>query len=217
MAEKKRKKVKIEDEKKEEKNQEQAVTPEEAGQAKAESATPSAGQAESQTVGEALEDDSIPLEEKLDLVKAAWEASEEKAAEYLEGWQRTQAEFVNYRKRVNRDREQFQKDTLGRVVKNYLTIVDDLERALKDRPQEGDGSAWAEGIELIYRKMISLLANDGVKPMEVAGEMFDPNLHEAVAQIPSEDHESGQIVEVIQTGYLIGDRVLRPAKVAIAA
>ena len=216
MAEKKRRKIKVEDEKKED-VQDQAGTPENADQAKPESAAISNGEAESQTVGEALEDDSIPLEEKLDLVKAAWEASEEKAAEYLEGWQRAQAEFVNYKKRVTRNQEQFQRDTLGRVVKNYLTIVDDLERALKDRPQEGDGSAWAEGIELIYRKMLSLLANDGVKPMDVVGEMFDPNLHEAVAQIPSEEHESGQIVDVIQTGYLIGDRVLRPAKVAIAA
>ena len=85
-------------------------------------------------VGEALDDDSIPVEEKLELVKAAWEASEAKAAEYLDGWQREKAEFSNYKKRVNRDSEQYNKDAVGRVVKSYLPVVDDLERALKEKP-----------------------------------------------------------------------------------
>ena len=167
-------------------------------------------------IDEALGDDSIPVEEKLELVKAAWEASEGKAAEYLDGWQRANAEFSNYKKRVNRDREQYNKDAVGRVVKNYLAVVDDLERALKEKP-DTDQTTWTNGIELIYRKMVTALENDGVIPMEVEGEMFDPNLHEAIAQIESEEHESGQIVDVIQTGYVIGERVLRPARVCIAA
>jgi molecular chaperone GrpE len=168
-------------------------------------------------VDKALEDVSIPVDEKLDLVKAAWETSEAKAAEYLDGWQRSKAEFANYRKRINREREQYNKDVVGRVVKKYLPIVDDLERALKERPTQGDFATWVEGIELIYRKLIGVLESDGVVPMKVDGEMFDPNLHEAVLQIESEDHESGQIVEVIQPGYWIGERVLRPARVCIAA
>lgn len=168
-------------------------------------------------VEEALEDDSIPLEEKLELVKAAWETSEAKAAEYLDGWQRSKAEFANYMKRVNRDREQYNKDAVGRVVKNYLPVLDDLERALKDLPANGNLETWVNGIELIRRKMVTTLENDGIIPMVVEGEMFDPLLHEAVAQIESEDHESGQIVDVIQTGYKIGERVLRPARVCIAA
>lgn len=164
----------------------------------------------------ALEDDSISLEEKLDLIKAAWDTSENKAAEYLDGWQRAKAEFINYKKRVNRDRDQYNKDAVGRVVKNYLPIVDDLERALKDKPNDGQSEAWANGIELIYRKLTTILENDGVVPIEADGAMFDPNLHEAVVQIDSPDHDSGQIVEVIQTGYMIGERVLRPARVCIA-
>ncbi len=164
----------------------------------------------------ALEDDSISLEEKLDLIKAAWDTSENKAAEYLDGWQRAKAEFINYKKRVNRDRDQYNKDAVGRVVKNYLPIVDDLERALKDKPNDGQSEAWANGIELIYRKLVTILENDGVVPIEADGAMFDPNLHEAVVQIDSPDHDSGQIVEVIQTGYMIGERILRPARVCIA-
>ena len=168
-------------------------------------------------VNEALEDEEIPVEEKLELLKAAWEVSENKAAEYLDGWQRSKAEFLNYKKRVNRDREQYNKDAVGRVVKRYLPIVDDLERALKDKPNDGEYANWAGGLELIYRKLVTALENDGVVPMDAEGEMFDPNQHEAVAQIESEDHESGQIIEVIQTGYMIGERVLRPARVCIAA
>jgi molecular chaperone GrpE len=167
-------------------------------------------------VGEALDDDSIPVEEKLELVKAAWEASEAKAAEYLDGWQREKAEFSNYKKRVNRDREQYNKDAVGRVVKSYLPVVDDLERALKEKP-DNDQTTWMNGIELIYRKLVTTLENDGVTPMKVEGEMFDPNLHEAIVKIESEEHESDQIVDVIQTGYVIGERVLRPARVCIAA
>jgi molecular chaperone GrpE len=167
-------------------------------------------------VAEALEDDNIPLDEKLDLVKAAWEASEAKAADYLDGWQRAKAEFANYKKRVNRDREQINKDAVGKVVKNYLSVVDDLERALRERPANSESAAWSNGIELIYRKLVNTLENDGVIPMDVIGDMFDPNLHEAVAQIESEGHQSGQIIDVIQTGYMIGERVLRPARVCIA-
>lgn len=168
-------------------------------------------------VGEALKDDTISLEEKLELIQAAWEASEAKAAEYLDGWQRAKAEFVNYKKRVTRDREQYNQEAVGKVVKNYLSVVDDLERALKKQPQNEESAAWANGIELIYRKMVSALENDGVMLMDADGKMFDPNLHEAVAKIESTNHESGQIVDVIQSGYMIGDRVLRPARVCIAA
>jgi molecular chaperone GrpE len=95
--------------------------------------------------------------------------------------------------------------------------VDDLQRALKDRPVDNDGAAWAEGVELIYRKLMTILEAEGVTPIEAEGEMFDPNLHEAVVQSDSDEHESGQVIEVLQTGYKLGDRVLRPAMVRVAA
>jgi molecular chaperone GrpE len=164
-----------------------------------------------------LDDASIPVEEKLELLQAALEASEEKAAEYLDGWQRAKAEFTNYRKRQERERELARFETVGRVAKRYLPIVDDMARALNDRPTEGDGAAWSEGIELIYRKLMGILEAEGVTSIEAEGEIFDPNLHEAVMQTESEEHESGQVIEVLQTGYKMGDRVLRPAIVRIAA
>ncbi len=145
------------------------------------------------------------------------EETQAKADEYLDGWQRARADFANYKKRVDRDRVRFHNDAVGDVAKRYLPIVDDLERALKDRLQEGDGATWAEGIELIYRKMLKVLEADGITPMDVEGEIFDPNLHEAIVKTESDDHESDQVIEVLQQGYIIGDRVLRPARVVIAA
>jgi len=137
------------------------------------------------------------------------------AGEYLDGWQRSMAEFANYKKRVERDREQIQQTLAGTMVKRYLEVVDDLERAFKTRPNDGEGAAWADGIELIYRKLLIILDSQDVKPMDALGQPFDPNRHEAIGHMESSVYPSGHIAEVIQNGYLIGDRVLRPALVRI--
>jgi molecular chaperone GrpE len=144
------------------------------------------------------------------------EAFEAKADEYLDGWQRARAEFANYKKRINRERQRIRQDAIGEVTKRYLPVLDDLERALKNRPEEGEGAEWAEGIELVYRKLLAILESDGIVPMEAEGDTFNPNLHEAIDQAESEEHESDEIIEVIQRGYMIDDRVLRPAMVRIA-
>jgi molecular chaperone GrpE len=137
------------------------------------------------------------------------------AAEYLDGWQRSMAEFSNYKKRVERDREQVQQTLTGTIVKRYLEILDDLERAMKSRPIDGDGAAWADGIELVYRKLLIILDSQEVRPMDALGQPFDPNRHEAIGHMESSVYPSGHIAEVVQNGYLIGDRVLRPALVRI--
>ncbi len=137
------------------------------------------------------------------------------AAEYLDGWQRSLAEFANYKKRVERDREQILQTITGTIVKRYLEVADDLERALKTRPQEGEGAVLANGVDLIYRKLLNLLASQEVKPMDALGQSFDPNKHEAIGHMESTVYPSGHIAEVVQNGYLIGDRVLRPALVRI--
>lgn len=144
-------------------------------------------------------------------------AAEAKVKEYLDGWQRTQAEFINYRKRVEREQEQQRLNAIGSAVRRYLPVVDDLERALMNLPEDCQGIPWVDGITLIYQKMTSALEADGVKPMGNVGEPFDPNLHEAIGQAPSDDIPSGHIIEVLQKGYVIGDRVLRPAVVRVAA
>jgi molecular chaperone GrpE len=139
-----------------------------------------------------------------------------KADEYLEGWQRSRAEFSNYKKRIEREQTQIYQTTAGNILKRYLDIIDDLERALKNRPQDNEGRTWAEGIELIYRKFLTILENEGVKPMQAEGQPFDPTLHEAVMSEDNPNYQSGQVIEVLQQGYLLGDRVLRPAMVRVA-
>jgi molecular chaperone GrpE len=154
--------------------------------------------------------------EENDTLRQDLEQAQAKAEEYLDGWQRARAEFANYKKRVEREQAQVYQTAAGNILKRYLDVLDDMERALKNRPHKGEGKAWAEGIELIYRKLLTILENEGVKVMQAQGEMFDPNLHEAVTLEDNEQYESGQIIEVLQQGYTLGERVLRPAAVRVA-
>jgi molecular chaperone GrpE len=138
------------------------------------------------------------------------------ADEYLDGWQRARAEFANYKKRVAREREEARLRIMGDTLTKYLGVLDDLDRALREKPADGDAAAWAEGIELIYRKMYAVLENEGVEQIPAEGGHFDPTVHEALSHEDSGDHEEGQIIEVIRPGYQMGDRVLRPALVRVA-
>ena len=156
-----------------------------------------------------LEPSEIMTRHELDQAK-------EQAQEYLEGWQRARAEFANYKKRVTRDQEEARMRIAGETLTKYLGVIDDLERALKERPPDGEAAAWAEGIELIYRKMYGVLETEGVQIIDADGEHFDPTLHEAISHDESEDHEEGEVIEVVQPGYRMGDRVLRPAMVRVA-
>jgi molecular chaperone GrpE len=136
--------------------------------------------------------------------------------EYLDGWQRARAEFSNYKKRVERDQGDTYRRAAGDILTRYLPIVDDLERALKDRPTEGETAGWAEGIDLIYRKLRAILEAEGVQTIDALGQPFDPSLHEAISHEDSQEHPTGYVIEVLQQGYRMGDQVLRPALVRVA-
>jgi molecular chaperone GrpE len=194
-------------------------------QAKAEDATPEKAENDAAGNGQQPEtpaqpDGSQPMValsmDEYDALQKQIEQSQAKAGEYHEGWQRERADFVNYKRRVESQTQQMQETALATVVKKYLVVLDDIERALKMRPGSEEGAAWAGGIELIYRKLLSMLEAEGVKRMDAENETFDPNRHEALALEDSPDHASGEIVEVIQPGYLLGDRVIRPALVRVA-
>lgn len=139
--------------------------------------------------------------------------AESKLAESVEGWQRSQADFQNYRKRVERDNEMNYASMKSDIVKKVLPVLDDLERALQNRPTD---DAWASGIELIARKLQNILDVEGVKRIEAAGAEFDPRFHEAISHEHNEDFESGYVIEVVQNGYMLGERVIRPALVRVA-
>ena len=157
----------------------------------------------------------IPKEDH-EALQLGLEQSRQKAQEYFDGWQRERADFLNYKKRLERDQEQRNNNFTGNFIKNYLVILDDLDRALKIRPTQGDGAAWSEGIELIYRKLLKFLEMEGVRPIPTDQKTFDPTLHEAISHESSPNHENSEIIEVVQQGYMLGDRVLRPALVRVA-
>lgn len=136
-----------------------------------------------------------------------------KADEYKDGWQRSVADFQNYRKRVEAERAETYQAAIGNIIKRYLPILDDMERALQARPE---GLAWADGIELIYRKLQSILESEGIKRIEAEGQMFDPNFHEAIGEEHADGAQSGQVTAVIRNGYMLGDKVIRPAMVRVA-
>jgi molecular chaperone GrpE len=157
------------------------------------------------------------LEEQVIALQTALDEMDNKAEEYLDGWQRARAEFANYKKRVLRENMDIRQVARGEVIKLYLDIADDLERALQEKPETGETEIWVEGIEIIFQKLRARLESEGIKPMKAMGEEFDPNIHEALMKEESEEFESGQIIEVMQEGYWIGDKVLRPALVRVAA
>jgi molecular chaperone GrpE len=139
--------------------------------------------------------------------------AEAKIIEYKDGWARSQAEFQNYKKRIERDNELMYANMKGDIIKRVLPALDDLERALQNRPAD---DAWANGIELIARKLQTILDSEGVKRIEAKGMAFDPNFHEAISHEPSDEVESGYVIDVVQNGYVIGERVIRPALVRVA-
>jgi molecular chaperone GrpE len=139
--------------------------------------------------------------------------AEAKTSEYKDSWLRSQAEFQNYRRRIDRDNELMYATMKGEIVKKVLPVLDDLERALQNRPAE---DAWANGIELIARKFQNILENEGVKKIDALGAEFDPNFHEAISHEPADGAKSGHVIGVVQNGYMIGERVIRPAMVRVA-
>jgi molecular chaperone GrpE len=149
-------------------------------------------------------------------MKKELEEARQKVGENLDCWQRERADFMNYRKRIEREQDTLKQTVTGTVIKKYLVILDDIERALKARPIRGDGAVWAEGIDLIYRKLQGILEAEGISRIPAESEIFDPNRHEAISHEESADHASGEIIEVIQQGYLLCDRVLRHALVRVA-
>jgi len=128
---------------------------------------------------------------------------------------RTAAEFENYRKRIDRERRDLSEFAAADVLSELLPIIDNLERALQ-APATPEADAFRKGLELIHRQMLDLLRKRGAQPIEALGANFDPNFHQAVIQETSDEHHEGEVMEELQRGYMLGDRLLRPAMVKVA-
>jgi molecular chaperone GrpE len=135
--------------------------------------------------------------------------------DYKDRWLRTTAEFDNYRKRIDRERREQADQTVVNLLEELLLVVDDFDLALTVDAGEG-GTAYQKGVELIHGKLNDLLRRLGVRPLEVLGADFDPNVHQAVIQEVSPDHRDGEVIGELRRGYLLNDRMLRPAMVKVA-
>lgn len=157
------------------------------------------------------------LEEKLVLAETSLAEAEKLAAEYLDGWQRAQASFVNFRKRTENEQAQVQARANARLLSRIVPVMDDFKRAFEAIPEADAENPWLNGICLVQRKLQTVLESENVMPIEVKpGDMFDPNFHEAVLYQEVEGFDEGQIVTEIETGYTLADRILRPTTVVVA-
>lgn len=155
-------------------------------------------------------DPSADLERELDDLRS-------KAQTYLDLAQRTQADFVNYRRRIEQERGDFARATRADVIAKFLSPIDDLELALRSFPPEVRSSTWAQGIEIVDRKFVQLLESLGVKRVEAVGKKFDPHEDEAIGHEPSSQYPEGVVSSVVRSGYTIDGRVLRPALVVVSS
>ncbi|GBD24563.1 Protein GrpE [bacterium HR29] len=151
------------------------------------------------------EERELSLEEQL-------AAERERAETYFRNWQRSAADFINYKRRVEQERSEAAKLANAALAINLLPVFDDLDRAVESVDAHLAGLSWVQGIIAIHRKFKALLESMGVTEIAAAGEAFDPTIHEAVAQEPGEE---GKVVHVLQKGYRLGDKVLRPALVIV--
>lgn len=139
------------------------------------------------------------------------------AAANLEGWQRTLAEFANARKRMDKQRAEAYSTATADAASKLLPVIDDFDRAIANVPPAIAADNWFEGLRLIQKKLASILENASIERIITVGQPFDPNVHEAILQEPSDEYESGIIIRELQSGYKVGDRVIRPALVCVAA
>ena len=169
--------------------------------------------AEQQAAAEAAEEQQEVADPVMQELEAAKATIEEQKDKYL----RLSAEFDNYRKRTMKEKAELIKNGGEKAISDILPILDDLERALHNMQSADDVKAMYEGIDLIYQKFLKGLSQEGLQKMEPVGETFDTDYHEAVALVPapSED-QKGKVLDCVQTGYKLNDKVIRHAKVVVA-
>jgi len=163
------------------------------------------------TNSEAEENGAIEPEETAP-EEAAADDYRKKADEYLAAWQRTQADFTNYRRRTEQEKKEFGLYANAELLRQLLPVLDDLERALDHEPENSADREWIEGAKMVAKKFRTTLENVGVKPVLSLGMEFDPNVHEAIHQ---DKGPEGTIIGEFQKGYMLHDKLLRPARVIV--
>lgn len=165
---------------------------------------------------DAIDTSPATLIGQIEDLKGRLESAEQEAADNKVGWQRTAADFSNYKRRTEQEREQMLGLANEMVLLKSLAVADDFDRALAQMPKELAHLGWLEGIVAIDRKLRQMLESEGVTPIEAVGQPFDPREHEAVVHEETTDAPDGTVLGELQRGYRIRDRVLRPSLVSVA-
>jgi len=150
----------------------------------------------------------LQLERELEQVRT-------KGEEHLYNWQRSAADFANYKRRTEEERAVIGQFSNAVLIGKVLAVLDDFDRALESVPPDAH-DAWIEGVKLVERKLRGVLESEGVTPIEAIGQPFDPNIHEAVVHEDTADHPDNEVIDELQRGYRLHDRVLRPSLVRVA-
>jgi molecular chaperone GrpE len=158
--------------------------------------------------------EGIEEDEDIESLKEALAQVRQEAKKNLENWQRTQADFINYKRRSQQEKEEIGQHSQSLLLCSLLPILDDLERALGNIPRDMAKTPWIEGIRLIERKFHNILKSQGIKAIKARGKAFDPNLHEAAMSTKGKE---GVVVKELLKGYKLGDRVIRPSRVAVGS
>ncbi|HHV97939.1 MAG TPA: nucleotide exchange factor GrpE [Clostridiaceae bacterium] len=170
----------------------------------------------SKGVENSLENENQKLINEIETLKKKLQEAEAKCDEYLDMLKRVAAEYDNYKKRTQREKEQLSKDVTCEVVAAFIPVADNLERALDAAEKDGGSKVIKEGIEMVYRQFKDILKRLDVTEIESMGKKFDPNLHNAVMHVKDERYGENEIIEVFQKGYILKDKVIRHSMVKVA-
>ena len=156
----------------------------------------------------------IELAQRIEELERELAETREKSEQHLYNWQRSAADFANFKRRTDEERALQAQFSTAVLINRLLTVLDDFDRALENAPDVPD--SWLEGIRLVDRKLRGVLESEGVSAIEAVGLPFDPNLHEAVVHEETTDHPDNQVIGELQRGYRLHDRVIRPSLVRVA-
>jgi molecular chaperone GrpE len=158
----------------------------------------------------------IELAERIEQLERELEEARRADEEHRNNWHRSAADFANYKRRTDEERATLSQFANAVLIGKLLSVLDDFDRALESVPAEQAHDPWAEGVQLVERKLRNVLESEGVTPIEAVGQPFDPNLHEAVVHEDTADHPDNEVIGELQRGYRLHDRVIRPSLVRVA-
>lgn len=165
--------------------------------------------------GEDQPADSLISEPSINDLEQRIAAMELEAEEHKNNWLRSVADFKNYKRRTESEREELIRNASARLLMKLLPVVDDLQRAMEHVPEEIGNNQWLGGVKMVLRKLETILEGEGLQPIAALGEEFDPNFHEAVMYEETGEDQANKVVQELQRGYTLGERVLRPTMVKV--